>query len=87
MDRKNSAGPHLLDRLAQASGCIQPSELRAVDAVRRKALLEHLSPEDAPLREWNEVLRYLSGAPLEMTAERARARLLDELRHGEGEIF
>lgn len=70
---------HLLDYLAQQAGCIYLSNLRMPDGAYRDKLREAvdaLEAGDATRREWNEALAYLYNAPAEMTAERARARLL-----------
>ena len=70
---------HLLDYLAQRTGCLYLSDLRQLDRRRRGLLLqvlERLPPEKFPPKEWNDALRYLAGASPEETAGKARARLL-----------
>ena len=70
---------HLLDYLARRTGCLYLSDLRHLDRRRRGLLLqvlEGLPAETAPLKEWNDALRYLAGASPEETAGKARARLL-----------
>lgn len=69
----------LLDYLAQRVGCPFLSDLRYLDRQRRVRLLQALrsvSPEDAPLEEWNDALTYLTGAPPEGTVQAARTQLL-----------
>lgn len=69
----------LLEFLACRAGCSLLSELREPDWLLRGALLhtlEGLPPDAAPLKEWNDALQYLTGAPPEATASAARARLI-----------
>lgn len=69
----------LLDYLAQRTGCLFLSDLRDLDRQRRGILLQTLrsvSPEDVPLKEWNDALTYLTGALPEGTVQAARAQLL-----------
>ena len=77
---------HLLDCLAQRSGCIYLSSLRnPTGALREKleAVVAGIPVQDASLREWNAALEYLYASPLELTAERAKARLLRLLQKRE----
>ena len=69
----------LLEFLACRAGCSLLSELREPDWLLRGALLhtlEGLPPDAAPLKERNDALQYLTGAPPEATASAARARLI-----------
>ena len=70
---------HLLDYLARRTNCLFLSDLRHLDGRGQRLLLqvlEGLPAETAPLKEWNDALRYLAGASPEETAGKARARLL-----------
>lgn len=69
----------LLDYLAQRTGCLFLSDLRDLDRQRQDILLQTLrsiSPEDVPLKEWNDALTYLTGALPEGTVQTARTQLL-----------
>lgn len=57
------------------------SELHQANRLERGRLaraLEEVAPEDVPLRDWNDALDYLTGAPAEPTAA-ARIRLIEDL--------
>lgn len=69
----------LLEYLVHKAGCNYLSDLRRLggaDRIKIARVLEALPPDEAERREWNAALTYLTGAPLEMTAEAARARLI-----------
>lgn len=58
------------------------SELHQANRLERGRLaraLEEVAPEDVPLRDWNDALDYLTGAPAEPTAAAARIRLIEGL--------
>lgn len=72
----------LLEFLACRAGCSLLSELREPDWLLRGALLhtlEGLPPDAAPLKERNDALQYLTGAPAEGSAQAAREKLLSAL--------
>ncbi len=72
----------LLDYLAQRAGCLFLSDLREPDQRKQSLLLhtlERLAPEDAPLKEWNDALIYLTEASPAETAQEARTQLLARL--------
>ena len=48
-----------------------------------EAAVAGIPVQEATLREWNAALAYLYDAPVEMTAERAKARLLRLLQKRE----
>ena len=86
MKKPEGRPDHLLDCLAQRSGCIYLSSLRnPTGALREKleAAVAGIPVQEATLREWNAALAYLYDAPVEMTAERAKARLLQLLQKRE----
>ena len=70
----------LLDLLAESAGCAFLSDLRNVNSDQQGRLakkLESILPEAYPFSVWNDALRYLTGAPEEVTSEAARAQLID----------
>lgn len=70
----------LLDVLAESAGCAFLSDLRNVNSDQQGRLakkLESIPPEAYPFSVWNDALRYLTGAPEEVTSEAARAQLID----------
>lgn len=72
----------LLDVLALCADCDTISELRLAGSWQRAVLarcVERLEAEQAPLREWNDALSYLSGCGPQLTSEQARAELLASL--------
>lgn len=74
----------LLDVLACRAGCSLLSDLRHLDWLGRGVVihaLEGIPPENASLKEWNDALQYLTGAPPEKTAGAARDKLLELLSH------
>lgn len=82
-DRQLDTQISLLDFLADCAGYTMLSELHQANRLERGRLacaLEEIAPEDVPLRDWNDALDYLAGAPAEPTAAAARARLMECLR-------
>lgn len=72
----------LLEFLAYKAGCPYLSDLQDIADWQRSRLareLEQIPAEDAGLREWNDALAYLTGAPPEGTAQAARERLIQSL--------
>lgn len=73
---------HLLEFLSLQTRCLYLSDLRSLSPCQRKGLLrklESIEPKDEDIREWNDTLDYLTGAPPENTAELARRRLIEYL--------
>ena len=72
----------LLERLAIQVGCTYLSDLRFLNDEQRRYLaqkLEQLHPREEDIREWNDALAYLAGAPPEPTARAARDLLVSQL--------
>lgn len=69
----------LLDLLSIQMGCMYLSDLRFLSQEQRRYLaqrLERLTPWEADIRDWNDALDYLTGAPPEDTAQAAKERLV-----------
>lgn len=69
----------LLELLADELGCHFLSDLRFLSPARRQhlaQLLERIQPREEDIREWNEALAYLTGAPPENTAYTAQRQLI-----------
>lgn len=69
----------LLDLLAIQMGCMYLSDLRFLSLEQRRYLaqrLDRLTPRQDDVREWNDALDYLTGAPPEDTAQAAKERLV-----------
>lgn len=69
----------LLDLLAIQMRCEYLSDLRLLTQEQRQYLaqkLDRLIPRNEDIREWNDALNYLTGAPEEATAQAARDRLV-----------
>ena len=69
----------LLDLLSIQMGCMYLSDLRFLSLERRRYLaqrLDRLTPRETDIREWNDALDYLTGAPPEDTAQAAKERLV-----------
>ena len=69
----------LLDLLAIQMGCMYLSDLRFLSLEQRRYLaqrLDRLTPRQDDVREWNDALEYLTGAPPEDTAQAAKERLV-----------
>ena len=79
MKQEKNYPKHLLDYLAQEADLIYLSDLHEPQGELLTKLVEAVDAYEvdaASLQEWNATLRYIAGAPLEMTAERAKASLL-----------
>ena len=79
----------LLDLLAIQMRCEYLSDLHYLTGEQRRYLaakLERLTPREGDLRDWNDALEYLTGAPPEPTARRAKARLVALLASGQGAV-
>ena len=77
-----AAEQSLLDSLSIQMGCMYLSDLRSLSPEQRRSLaqkLEQLTPREADVREWNDALNYLTGAPPEDTAQAAKERLVSLL--------
>lgn len=69
----------LLDLLAIQMGYMYLSDLRFLSLEQRRYLaqrLDRLTPRQDDVREWNDALDYLTGAPPEDTAQAAKVRLV-----------
>lgn len=69
----------LLDLLSIQMGCMYLSDLRFLSPEQSQYLsqrLERLTPRQDDVREWNDALDYLTGAPPEKTAQAAKVRLV-----------
>ena len=69
----------MLDLLAIQMGCMYLSDLRFLSLEQRRYLaqrLDRLTPREEDVREWNDALEYLTGAPPEDTAQAAKERLV-----------
>lgn len=72
----------LLELLSIQMGCEYLSDLRFLTIPQKNYLartLKPLSPKREDLRDWNEALTYLTGAPEEKTALAAKERLIELL--------
>lgn len=72
----------LLELLSIQMGCEYLSDLHYLTIPQRNYLaqkLKPLLPRQEDLRDWNEVLAYLTGEPEEKTAFAAKARLIELL--------
>ena len=73
----------LLDYISNIMGCEYLSDLRFCSQTRLGILadkLERLTPQEEDLREWNDALEYLAGAPPEESAQAAKDHLLRFLK-------
>lgn len=69
----------LLDYLGCCVKCEYLSDLRALDPSRRASLrhmVEALTPDAAPLQEWNDAVEYITGGRPAERPEQARTTLL-----------
>lgn len=69
----------MLDLLAIQMGYMYLSDLRFLSLEQRRYLaqrLDRLTPRQDDVREWNDALDYLTGAPPEDTAQAAKERLV-----------
>lgn len=74
-----TAEQSLLDLLSIQMGCMYLSDLRFLSPEQRRYLaqrLDRLTPRQEDIREWNDALNYLTGAPPEDTARAAKDRLV-----------
>lgn len=74
-----TAEQSLLDLLSIQMGCMYLSDLRFLSPEQRRYLaqrLDRLTPRQEDIREWNDALDYLTGAPPEDTARAAKDRLV-----------
>lgn len=74
-----TAEQSLLDLLSIQMGCMYLSDLRFLSPEQRRYLaqrLDRLTPRQEDIREWNDALEYLTGAPPEDTARAAKDRLV-----------
>ena len=72
----------LLDLMAIQMKCEYLSDLRFLSPEQRRYLaqkLNRLTPREEDIRDWNDALNYLTGAPPERTAQAAKAKLVQEL--------
>ena len=72
----------LLDYLYGKTNCAYLSDLRFLNAGERQHLareIRQISPEAAPLADWNEALRYLTGEADAADADAARKALISNL--------
>ena len=72
----------LLDLIAIQMGCMCLSDLRFLTGAQKTRLaykLEHLTPREEDLRQWNDALEYLTGAASEASALEAKQRLIQLL--------
>ena len=68
----------LVDYLAAKAGCMYISDLKYLPPTEKYFLyrtVRELSPDCFPLREWNDALEYIAGAPNEADAPEARKKL------------
>lgn len=74
-----TAEQSLLDLLSIQMSCMYLSDLRFLSPEQRRYLaqrLDRLTPRQEDIREWNDALEYLTGAPPEDTAQAAKDRLV-----------
>lgn len=72
----------LLDLLSIQMECRYLSDLRFLPSKQRRRLaqkLEQLTPREEDVREWNDALVYLTGAPPQNTAQAAKEQLVQLL--------
>lgn len=72
----------LLDLLSIQMGCMYLSDLRFLSLEQRCYLaqrLNRLTPREKDLRDWNDALNYLTGAPPMDTAQAAKEQLVQLL--------
>lgn len=77
-----TAEQSLLDLLSIQMGCMYLSDLRFLSPEQRRYLaqrLDRLTPRQEDIREWNDALAYLAGAPPEETAQAAKEQLVQLL--------
>ena len=72
----------LLDLMSIEMGCMYLSDLRFLPLEQRRYLaqkLDGLTPREEDIRDWNDMLGYLTNAPPESTTQAAKARLVSLL--------
>lgn len=72
----------LLDLMSIQMGCMYLSDLRFLSQEQRQYLahkLDRLTPRNEDVRDWNDALNYLTGAPPMDTAQAAKERLVQLL--------
>ena len=75
-------GQSLLELLSIQMGCSRLTDLKCLTGEQRCYLaqkLNQLTPREKDIRDWNDALTYLTGAPPEETARQAKARLVELL--------
>lgn len=73
----------LLDLLSIQMKCEYLSDLRFLSQEQRQYLahkLDRLTPRNEDVRDWNDALNYLTGAPPMDTAQAAKEQLVQLLR-------
>ena len=78
---------HLLDLLCMKMGCIYLSDLCFLSEEQRRNLavnVKTLAPDEGDIREWNDALEYLTGAPPENSARAAKERLIHLVSQPDG---
>lgn len=73
----------LLDLLSIQMGCMYLSDLRFLSPEQRRYLaqkLDCLTPRQEDIREWNDALDYLTGAPPKESAQAAKEQLVKLLQ-------
>lgn len=77
----------LLELMSTQMGCTYLSDLRFLSPAQRQHLaweVERLVPQEEDVRDWNDALDYLTGAPPEETASAAKEQLVNLLsQHGD----
>lgn len=77
----------LLELMSTQMGCTYLSDLRFLSPAQSQHLaweVERLVPQEEDVRDWNDALDYLTGAPPEETASAAKEQLVSLLsQHGD----
>ena len=72
----------LLDLMSIQMGCMYLSDLRFLSQEQRQYLahkLDRLTPRNEDVRDWNDAMNYLTGAPPMDTAQAAKEQLVQLL--------
>jgi hypothetical protein len=72
----------LVEYISYKMGCTYISDLPRLDGLGRMKVahvLENVSADVYPLKEWNDALQYIVHGSAELTAEEARAALMRKL--------
>lgn len=75
---------HLLELCSQLMRCDYLSDLHFLGDVKRRELcrkIERIQAHEHDIKEWNDMLEYLTRAAPEPTAELAKVRLIESLLH------